>query len=89
MLNPENSISLISVNTEGHRHIDRLLPFLRERQPEVVLLQDCFERTSNMVAESLGIEPAFVAQRQRELYFDHGPVEVCVIATISISPLFR
>ena len=80
----ENSINIVSINTDGHNNIDRILPFLKERGPEVVLFQDCFERASNMIAGSLGLEPFFVPQRQRNLYFPNGgDIELCGIATLS------
>ncbi len=80
----ENSISLVSVNTEGHRHLaQRVIPFLRERQPEVVLLQDCYERGYKMVGDALGMEAVFAPHERKELYFDHGDIEICGIATLS------
>lgn len=84
MINVENNINLISVNTEGHRHmVQRVIPFLKERQPEVVLLQDCYERGFKMVADGLGLEPAFAPHERRKLYFDHGDIEICGVATLS------
>lgn len=84
MVSVENKISLVSVHTEGHRHMaQRIIPFLKERQPEVVLLQDCFKRGMNMIADGLGLEPAFAPHERRELYFDHGNIEVCGVATLS------
>lgn len=77
----ERSVSIVSLNTERHTYMkDKIIPFLRERQPEVVLFQDCFERGSNMAADALGIEPIFVAQRRVS---DQGKIELQGIATLS------
>ena len=37
-------LSLVSVNIEGDRHLDRVLPFLAERAPDVVCVQELFEK---------------------------------------------
>ena len=37
------SISLVSVNVEGERHLDLVVPFLKKLGPEVVCMQELFE----------------------------------------------
>ena len=34
------ALSLVCINIEGSKHLDRVLPFLKERQPDVVCVQE-------------------------------------------------
>lgn len=78
------TLTIVSVNTEGYRHMrQRVIPFIKDVQPEVVLFQDCFRRGANMAADALGLEPAFAPHWTRELWFDRGNRETCGVATLS------
>lgn len=48
------SLSLISVNIEQSRHLDRVLPFLTSRMPDVLCLQELYETDIPRFAEVLG-----------------------------------
>lgn len=38
------SLKLISLNIEGSRHLDRIIPFLRRERPDVICLQEVFKQ---------------------------------------------
>src|SRR4051812_37111676 len=38
-----SSISLVSLNVERSKHLDLVIPFLKEKKPDVVTLQECME----------------------------------------------
>lgn len=44
-------ISLMSINIEGNKHWERVLPFIDERQPEVLCLQEAFEPDLHLLHE--------------------------------------
>lgn len=49
------SLKLISVNIEGHRHIDRLVPFLTAEKPDIVCLQEVYEVDMPVFESALGM----------------------------------
>lgn len=53
------SLKLISVNIEGHRHLDRLLPFLSAEKPDIVCLQEVFEVDVPQFESTLGMKSSF------------------------------
>lgn len=48
------ALTLISLNIEGRRHIERIVPFLRERQPDVLCVQELNEHDIALIEEVLG-----------------------------------
>lgn len=53
-------MKLVSINIEGHRHLhQRVLPFLKQEQPDIVCLQEVFEVDVPVIAEALGMESFF------------------------------
>lgn len=53
------SLSLISVNIEGNRHLDRVIPFLQDHQPDVVCLQEVFESDYQRLASDFAMTGIF------------------------------
>lgn len=49
------SLSLVSLNIERSKHLDRVLPFLRERMPDVIFLQEVQERDVPRLEQELGM----------------------------------
>lgn len=49
------SVSLVTLNIEGNRHLDRFIPVLRELQPSVVCLQELYEVDCERIAHELGM----------------------------------
>lgn len=53
-------MKVISVNIEGHTHLkDRILPFLKKEQPNVVCMQEVFEVDLELIASALGMSYHF------------------------------
>ena len=47
-------MKLLSLNIEGHNHLDRIIPFLEREQPDVVTLQEVFKADLPRLAEAFG-----------------------------------
>lgn len=55
------TLKLISLNIEGHRHLEkRVLPFLQTQQPAAVCLQEVFEVDVAHIEKTLGIRGKYV-----------------------------
>src|SRR3989344_1633213 len=52
-------LSLACVNIEGPKHLDRVLAFLQKEKPDVVCLQEVYERDLQGLAEKLDMQSAF------------------------------
>lgn len=52
-------LKLISINIEGRKHLDLVLPFLREQNPDVVCLQEVYEPDFQMFINALGMKGHF------------------------------
>ncbi len=66
-----HGINLVSVNIERSKHLELVLPFLRERAPDVACIQECMERDIPLLKETVGEHVLFVplcifAQRSDE-----------------------
>lgn len=47
------SLKLISLNIEKDRHLERVIPFLSEKMPDVFCVQEIYESSIPIIAESL------------------------------------
>lgn len=56
------SLSLVHVNIERDRHLERLKPFLAERMPDVLCVQEIFEKDVPFFEDILDAEGFFVAR---------------------------
>jgi endonuclease/exonuclease/phosphatase family metal-dependent hydrolase len=54
-------MKLITLNVEGNRHLDRIVPFLEHEQPQVLSLQEVFEKDARYIADHLGMTVTFSA----------------------------
>lgn len=66
-------LKLISVNIEGHKHLDLVLPFLRTNNPDVVCLQEVHEPDFGMLANVLGMKGRFSPMTLMQLDRKTGP----------------
>lgn len=48
-----------SLNVEGNRHIDRFMPFLESRRPEIIFLQEVLEFDLPSIASALSMHAVF------------------------------
>lgn len=53
------SVKLLDLNIEGHKHLDRWLPFAQAGSFEVITLQEVFEQDLPTIAAALGMEYSF------------------------------
>ncbi|MBI2053352.1 MAG: endonuclease/exonuclease/phosphatase family protein [Candidatus Sungbacteria bacterium] len=61
------AISLISLNIERDKHLDRVLPFLSDRMPEVACIQELFEDDARALSDALkGASYVFAPMTQQE-----------------------
>jgi endonuclease/exonuclease/phosphatase family metal-dependent hydrolase len=47
-------LSLVSLNIEGDRHLDKVLHFLKEHSPDVLCLQEVFEKDFQLFEKAVG-----------------------------------
>ena len=52
-------LKVISLNIEGDKHYDWVIPFLRSEQPDVVCLQEVFESDVSYLSENLIMHPFY------------------------------
>jgi exonuclease III len=50
------SLKLISLNIEGHTHLDRLIPFIQAEKPDIFCAQEVFEVDLPFFAEQFGLK---------------------------------
>jgi endonuclease/exonuclease/phosphatase family metal-dependent hydrolase len=61
-------LRVASVNIEGQRHLkERILPFLKDINPDVALLQEVFYRDLRLFSQTLQMEAVFAPMRVRPL----------------------
>ena len=58
-INQEDGLKIISLNIEQDKHFDRILPFLKENQPDIVLLQEVFAKDIPFIEKATGMKSAF------------------------------
>lgn len=66
-------LKLISINIEGHKHLDLVLPFLRRQEPDVVCLQEVYQPDFHGIAEALGMHGHFAPMTLIQLNKKTGP----------------
>ncbi len=52
-------IKLISLNIEGHKHLERVVQFLKSEQPDVICLQEVIEPDFEFIRAAVGPEGVF------------------------------
>jgi endonuclease/exonuclease/phosphatase family metal-dependent hydrolase len=65
MLNsPQNSkVKLISLNIEGDKHLDRVIPFLKTEEADVICLQEVFGVHVDQIAQAVGMKAVFAPSK--------------------------
>lgn len=53
------SIKLITLNIEGDKHLDLVIPFLQKEQADVVCLQEVYEADMSVLSQTLGMQGTF------------------------------
>lgn len=70
MSNKSDPLKIVSLNIEYDRHLDRIIPFLKEQQPDVILLQEVLRKDVDILEEATGQKGVFTVQNI--LSFEHG-----------------
>ncbi len=52
-------MKFISINIEGNKHFERILPFVMAEKPDVLALQEIFECDLEMIKEASGLKNCF------------------------------
>lgn len=55
----DSSISLLSINIEGSKHLDLVLPLIKKQEPDVLLLQEVRRPDLPLFAEAMGVTGHF------------------------------
>jgi endonuclease/exonuclease/phosphatase family metal-dependent hydrolase len=54
------SVKLVSINIEGSKHLkDKVLPFIKSQDPDVITLQEVFEADLNLIEKETGMKAHF------------------------------
>ena len=53
-------IKLISLNIEGHKHLDRVIPFFKKQKADVICLQEVFKNDLPFIEKSLQMKTVFI-----------------------------
>jgi endonuclease/exonuclease/phosphatase family metal-dependent hydrolase len=61
-------IKLVSINIERSKHLDTVIPFLKENAPDVVTLQEVMERDVPFFEKELGMQAYFVPAHEFAAY---------------------
>lgn len=83
MNNLDNYISLVSLNIEGDRHLGAVISFLQKNNPEVVCLQEVFEKDLPFIKEKLGMTGYFAPMTIREMSGVADNFTVCGVAILT------
>lgn len=82
-------MKLISLNIEGSKHLDRVLPFLASTPTDVLCLQEIFERDAVTLSEHLEMgytfSPMLLAQYKREEGEAWEPFGIALFSNLPLS----
>ena len=76
------NFSLVTLNIEGRKHLERITPFLLEQRPDVITLQEVHEDTSEALASQLGYGYRFA--KRLDIVDDPSPQGCAVITHFPI-----
>jgi endonuclease/exonuclease/phosphatase (EEP) superfamily protein YafD len=79
-----SSIKLMQLNIERDRHFARIFPFIHAQQPDVVCMQEIYERDVPLVAAQLGMHAHFAPMNRR---IEDGSEHVQGTAVFSTAPI--
>lgn len=82
----ENSLKIISLNIEKDKHLDRVIPFLKQEKPDVVLLQEVLFKDIPQLKEELEMNHAYAIMK---VLIRGGEQYPFGIATFSSLPIVK
>ena len=83
MNNQNNSISLVSLNIEGDKHLDAVIGFLQKNKPEVVCLQEVFEKDFPAIKKQLDMAGYFASMTIGKTVDPQNNLTACGVAILT------
>lgn len=81
-------MKLISLNIEGSKHLEHVLPFIARESPDVLCVQEIFERDAEMIAKKYGMEyyfaPMILSQYKKESSEAWESFGICIFSKTPI-----
>lgn len=71
-----NYLSLISINIEGRKHLDLVIPFIKKHAPEVLLIQEICRQDMSLFEEATGAKGHFAPMAFMEKWNDEQGVAI-------------
>jgi len=84
------SVKLVSINIEGSKHLEnRVLPFIKRQDPDVITLQEVFEEDVRRIRELTGMDGIFVpmahiAQEDTQIPADNDVWGILILSKLPI-----
>ncbi len=89
--NCTNGLKVVSLNIEQDKHFDRIIPFFKESQPDVILMQEVYFKDIPLLEKTLTMHAAFAILntfRNKE-NSEFGLVTLSALETNSYSIYYR
>lgn len=83
MNKPSNYVSLVSLNIEGDKRLDTIISFLQKNNPEVVCLQEVFEKDFLTIKEKTGMVGYFAPMTIIKISGIASNFTVCGVAILT------
>lgn len=83
------STKLITLNIEGSKHLDRVIPFLKNENADMICLQEIYESDYKEIKKILDMEGLFSYMGDRDIYNDpknmyKGKWGICFLTKLKI-----
>jgi endonuclease/exonuclease/phosphatase family metal-dependent hydrolase len=82
----QNCLKILSLNIEKDKHLSRVIPFLRDQKPDVVLLQEVFLDNFSFFESELEMEGIFSVMK---VFINEGRQRFFGLATFSSLPILK
>lgn len=79
----DNSISLVSLNIEGDKHLETIVDFLRKNKPDVVCLQEVFEKDFPGIKKQLDMAGYFTPMTIEKTGDPKNNLTACGVAILT------
>ncbi len=79
-------MKVISLNIEAHKHLDKVIPFLKKEQPDVVNLQEVFKVDAPVLAQALEKDFQFLPMTNVTSSNMHNPDPLGEIGNVQLFP---
>jgi endonuclease/exonuclease/phosphatase family metal-dependent hydrolase len=73
-----SSLKIISLNIEMDKHLDRIIPFLKNQDADVIVLQEVLSKDKKAIETALGMQGIYLAQNI--LCVEHGEFPIGLLS---------